>query len=95
MDGLLRLANALLDPLLVLFLNLPALVTIILLYVWFGLVEAAAVLAVVVNKVPNVAVTCARGARSLTPSSSRWRGSTASAAGSASPTSQLPQLFPT
>ncbi|MFP5339593.1 MAG: ABC transporter permease, partial [Gammaproteobacteria bacterium] len=41
-----RLANALLDPLLVLFLNLPALVTIILLYVWFGLVEAAAVLAV-------------------------------------------------
>lgn len=62
-----RLANALLDPLLVLFLNLPALVTIILLYVWFGLVEAAAVLAVVVNKVPNVAVTLREGARSLDP----------------------------
>ncbi|OOE07901.1 ABC transporter permease [Stutzerimonas degradans] len=62
-----RLANALLDPLLVLFLNLPALVTIILLYVWFGLVEAAAVLAVVVNKVPNVAVTVREGARSLDP----------------------------
>lgn len=60
-----RLANALLDPLLVLFLNLPALVTIILLYVWFGLVEAAAVLAVVVNKVPNVAVTVREGARSI------------------------------
>ena len=58
-----RLANALLDPLLVLFLNLPALVTIILLYVWFGLVEAAAVLAVVVNKVPNVAVTVREGAQ--------------------------------
>ena len=62
-----RLANALLDPLLVLFLNLPALVTIILLYVWFGLVEAAAVLAVVVNKVPNVAVTLREGARALDP----------------------------
>lgn len=60
-----RLVNALLDPLLVLFLNLPALVTIILLYVWFGLVEAAAVLAVVINKVPNVAVTLREGARSL------------------------------
>ncbi len=62
-----RTANAVLDPLLVLFLNLPALVTIILLYVWFGLVEAAAVLAVVVNKVPNVAVTLREGARSLDP----------------------------
>lgn len=62
-----RLANALLNPVLVLFLNLPALVTIILLYVWFGLVEAAAVLAVVVNKVPNVAVTVREGARSLDP----------------------------
>ncbi len=62
-----RLVNALLDPLLVLFLNLPALVVIILLYVWFGLVEAAAVLAVVINKVPNVAVTVREGARSLDP----------------------------
>lgn len=62
-----RLANAVLDPLLVLFLNLPALVTIILLYVWFGLVEAAAVLAVVINKVPNVAVTVREGARSIDP----------------------------
>ncbi|MBS3803451.1 MAG: ABC transporter permease subunit [Oleiphilaceae bacterium] len=59
------MANALLDPLLVLFLNLPALVVIILLYVWFGLVETAAVLAVVINKVPNVAVTVREGARSL------------------------------
>lgn len=62
-----RLVNAVLDPLLVLFLNLPALVIIILLYVWFGLVEAAAVLAVVINKVPNVAVTLREGARSLDP----------------------------
>lgn len=62
-----RFVNAMLDPLLVLFLNLPALVVIILLYVWFGLVEAAAVLAVVINKVPNVAVTLREGARSLDP----------------------------
>ncbi|MCK7547469.1 ABC transporter permease [Marinobacter koreensis] len=59
--------NALLDPLLLLMLNLPALVTIILMYVWFGLVESAAVLAVVINKVPNVAVTLREGARSLDP----------------------------
>ena len=30
------------DPWVVLFLNIPALVTIILCYVWFGLVEGAA-----------------------------------------------------
>jgi NitT/TauT family transport system permease protein len=35
-------ANRLFDPWLVLFLNLPALVVIILCYVWFGLTEAAA-----------------------------------------------------
>lgn len=59
--------NALFDPLLVVLLNLPALVTIILMYVWFGLVEVAAVLAVVINKVPNVAVTVREGGRSLDP----------------------------
>ncbi|MCQ4259186.1 ABC transporter permease [Stutzerimonas stutzeri] len=89
-----RLANAVLDPLLVLFLNLPALVTIILLYVWFGLVEVAAVLAVVINKVPNVAVTVREGARSLDPKLeqmaqvygfNRWQRLTAV---------WLPQLFP-
>lgn len=64
-SGRSRTFNALFDPLLVLMLNLPALVTIILMYVWFGLVEAAAVMAVVVNKIPNVAVTVREGARSL------------------------------
>lgn len=48
-----------------LFLNLPALVTIILCYVWFGLTEVAAITAVAVNKIPNVAVTLREGARSL------------------------------
>ncbi len=57
-----------LDGWLILFLNLPALVTIILCYVWFGLIEAAAVAAVAINKIPNVVVTLREGARALDPS---------------------------
>jgi len=53
------------DGWLMLFLNVPALVTIVLCYVWFGLVEAAAIAAVTVNKIPNVAVTLREGARAL------------------------------
>jgi len=60
-----RLLDQLLDSWLVLFLNIPALVTIILCYVWFGLIEAAAVLAVAINKIPNVVVTLREGARAL------------------------------
>jgi NitT/TauT family transport system permease protein len=43
------------------------LVVIILAYVWVGLVEAAVILAVSVNKIPNVVVTMREGARSLDP----------------------------
>ncbi|MEM6423356.1 MAG: ABC transporter permease subunit, partial [Pseudomonadota bacterium] len=50
---------------LTLFLNLPALVTIILCYVWFGLTEVAAIAAVSINKIPNVAATLREGARAL------------------------------
>lgn len=53
------------DNWLVIFLNIPALVTIILCYVWFGLVESAAILAVVINKVPNVVVAIREGTRAL------------------------------
>ncbi len=53
------------DSWLVLFLNIPALVTIILCYVWFGLIEVAAVAAVAINKIPNVVVTLREGARAL------------------------------
>jgi NitT/TauT family transport system permease protein len=53
------------DSWLMIFLNVPALVTIILCYVWFGLVEAAAIAAVVINKLPNVIVTLREGARAL------------------------------
>jgi len=53
------------DNWLVIFLNIPALVTIILCYVWFGLNEFAAITAVVANKLPNVIVTVREGARAL------------------------------
>jgi NitT/TauT family transport system permease protein len=53
------------DTWLIVFLNLPALVTIVLCYVWFGLTEAAAILAVTVNKIPNVVVTVREGARAI------------------------------
>lgn len=56
-----------LDPWLIVFLNLPALVIIILAYVWFGLNEAAAIGAVALNKIPNVVVTLREGARALDP----------------------------
>jgi len=57
--------DAFFDNWLVIFLNIPALVTIILCYVWFGLVESAAILAVVINKLPNVIVTIREGTRAL------------------------------
>lgn len=53
-------------PLLVL-LNTPALVITVLAYVWVGLTETAAILAVVLNKLPNVAVIVREGARNLDP----------------------------
>jgi NitT/TauT family transport system permease protein len=59
--GLDRLA----DGWVIVFLNLPAVVVIVLCYVWFGLTEAAAIAAVAINKIPNVVVTLREGARAL------------------------------
>jgi NitT/TauT family transport system permease protein len=59
--------NRALDPWVIVLLNLPALVIIILAYVWFGLNEAAAIGAVALNKIPNVIVTVREGARALDP----------------------------
>lgn len=56
-----------LDPWLVVFLNLPALVLIVLCYLWIGLNETAAIIAVVLNKIPNVATLIREGARALDP----------------------------
>ncbi len=57
--------NTFLDDWLILGLNVPALVIIILCYVWFGLNEVAAILAVALNKIPMVAVIMREGARSI------------------------------
>lgn len=56
-----------LDGWLVLGLNIPALVTIILCYIWFGLNDWAAILAVALNKIPTVVVTVREGARAIDP----------------------------
>lgn len=58
-------ADTFFDSWLVLALNLPALVTIILCYIWFGLTEVAAITAVAINKIPNVAVTVREGAKAV------------------------------
>ena len=63
--GLSGKANRAFDPWLIVALNIPALVTIVLCYLWFGLTEVAAIAAVAVNKIPNVAVTLREGARAL------------------------------
>src|SRR5499427_605872 len=65
--GRVKWADAVGDPWLVVLLNLPALVIIILAYVWGGLTEAAAIAAVAVNKLPNTIVTIREGARALDP----------------------------
>ena len=57
-----REANRFFDGWLIFFLNVPALITIVLSYLWIGLNEAAAITAVALNKIPNVAVTLREGA---------------------------------
>ncbi|CDX56675.1 Binding-protein-dependent transport systems inner membrane component [Mesorhizobium plurifarium] len=65
--GSYRRADRFFNPWVILFLNIPALVIIVLAYIWFGLTEAAAIGAVAVNKIPNVVVTMREGARALDP----------------------------
>ncbi len=60
-----RRVDSLFDGWLVIGLNIPAVVTIILCYIWFGLNEAAALAAVAVNKIPTVVVTVREGARAV------------------------------
>jgi NitT/TauT family transport system permease protein len=65
--GRVRIADRLGDPWLIVLLNLPALVIIVLAYIWGGLTEIAAILAVAINKLPNAVVTIREGARALDP----------------------------
>jgi NitT/TauT family transport system permease protein len=62
-----RRLDLLLDSAVTVLLNLPALVVIVLLYVWFGLNETAAIAAVALNKFPTTVVTLREGARALDP----------------------------
>lgn len=55
------------DSWLVVFLNLPALVVIVLCYLWIGLNEVAAVAAVAINKIPMVTAMMREGVRALDP----------------------------
>jgi NitT/TauT family transport system permease protein len=55
------------DSWLIVLINMPALVTIIFAYIWIGLNETAAILAVAINKLPNVIVVMREGARALDP----------------------------
>ncbi|MBV1863863.1 MAG: ABC transporter permease subunit [Rhodobacteraceae bacterium] len=59
--------NSWASPWLIIFLNLPALVVIVLCYLWIGLTEVAAVTAVALNKIPMIAVMMREGARALDP----------------------------
>jgi NitT/TauT family transport system permease protein len=59
--------NWLADPWLIVLLNLPALVIIVLAYIWAGLTDAAAIAAVALNKLPIAIVTIREGARALDP----------------------------
>jgi NitT/TauT family transport system permease protein len=63
--GRFKLVDRLGDPWLIVLLNLPALVIIVLAFIWGGLTEIAAVLAVALNKLPNAVVTVREGARAL------------------------------
>lgn len=57
--------NDFFDFILVFALNIPALVVIVICYIWFGLTDFAALLAVVLNKVPIVVVNIREGTRAI------------------------------
>ena len=60
-----RRVDALVDPWVVIALNLPLLVVVVLTYVWVGLNDSAAILAVAIAKAPTVFVTIREGTRAL------------------------------
>lgn len=62
-----RAADDWLNPGVIILLNVPALVVIVLCYIWIGLNETAAILAVALNKIPVVTVMMREGSRALRP----------------------------
>jgi len=89
-----RRLDLLLDSVITILLNLPALVVIVLIYVWFGLNEVAAIAAVALNKLPSTAVTLREGARALDPGLSEMAHSFRMPAGRVLRHVVLPQLTP-
>ena len=65
MLGTMPRLNRWLDPWVVVALNIPALVVIVMCYLWIGLNEVAAIVAVSFNKTATVIVTVREGARAL------------------------------
>ena len=57
--------DSLLNIFLIIGLNIPAIVTIMICYIWFGLSDFAALLAVILNKVPIIIVNIREGARAI------------------------------
>jgi NitT/TauT family transport system permease protein len=60
-----RRLDQFLDSWVIALLNIPALVLIALIYIWFGLTEGAVVLAVALNKLPATIVILREGARTV------------------------------
>jgi NitT/TauT family transport system permease protein len=92
--GRVRLADRLGDPWLILLLNLPALVVIVLAYIWAGLTEAAAIAAIAINKLPTAVVTLREGTRALDPALDEMATVFAFPRGKAFRHVVLPQLAP-
>ncbi|MBQ0713228.1 MAG: ABC transporter permease [Porticoccus sp.] len=57
--------DSLLDGVVTIALNIPALVVIILCFIWFGLNELSVISAVVINKAPSMIVIFREGARAI------------------------------
>jgi NitT/TauT family transport system permease protein len=92
--GRVRLADRLGDPWLILLLNLPALVVIVLAYIWAGLTEAAAITAIAINKLPTAVVVLREGTRALDPALDEMATIFALPRGAAFRHVVLPQLAP-
>jgi NitT/TauT family transport system permease protein len=63
--GLFPRFDAFFDIFLIIGLNIPALVSIIICYIWFGLTDFSAILAVVINKVPIIIVNIREGVKAM------------------------------
>ena len=92
--GRLPIVDQIGHPWLVFFLNMPALVIIVLCYIWIGLVETAVVVAVALNKIPNVVVNVREGARALDKSLLEMAASFRIGRRKTFTKVMLPQLYP-